>query len=141
MRYRNVGLAVLVLTISGCSAFPNMYPVTGTIRYNGKPVTSGGLLFQPEPGKTGGYIVNAGIKSDGTFSAETSRVTDRGTEILPGVPNGRYTVVYHPDSTGENAGPGAEFPDVVVVEGKPVTVDFVIPMKPKDEPKVEEKKD
>jgi hypothetical protein len=134
--------AALALTLCGCSPFPSLYPVTGTVNYNGKPVTSGGLIFESEPGKSGGFIVNAGIKADGTFSAETSRVTGNGTEILPGVPNGRYTIIYHPDTNGENAGPGATLSDTLVVDGKPVMLDLVIPpAKPKDEPKLKEKKD
>jgi hypothetical protein len=103
-------LSALAVAAAGCPAarpFPDRHPLTGALTRDGRPVTAGGLIFLPEPGGAG-VIVNANVRADGTFAAETSRTSDKGrTEIRPGAPAGRYKVVYHPPSNGSRSGANA----------------------------------
>lgn len=100
-----VWLAVAGLT--GCrsgEAFPDLHPLTGTVTRDGKPVAGGGLIFLPDPPNGSGLVVNASVRADGTFAAETSRTTGTGTEIRQGVPAGTYKAIYHPPGDGQKTG-------------------------------------
>ena len=115
---RTLLAVAIALGCAGCSPapFPDLQPLTGKISYDGKPLKGGGLLFQAPAGKSGGYIVNANINPDGTFAAETSRVTDAETIFAAGAPQGTYTVVFHPSGDdGSEGSARAELPDLVVV--------------------------
>jgi hypothetical protein len=91
--------------------------VSGTLTSaDGKPVTAGGLIFIPESGDWGGRVVNASVNPDGTFTATTSTSAAGNTELKPGVPAGRYKVVYHPPGDGQKLGLETELPDPVLVE-------------------------
>jgi hypothetical protein len=112
-------LSALAVSAAGCPAarpFPELHPLTGALTRDGQPVTAGGLIFLPESGGGSGLIVNANVRPDGAFTAETSRTTALGkTEIKPGVPAGRYKVVYHPPSNGARSGLQVELSAQVTV--------------------------
>jgi hypothetical protein len=111
----------LLAFLAGCSSaepFPDLHPLTGTVTRGGKPVAAGGLIFLPDPPGGTGLVVNANVKPDGTFTAETSRNKPAGgVEVRPGAPTGRYKVVYHPPSNGEKMGLEVKL-DAVTVEAK-----------------------
>ena len=55
----------LLLLISGCGEDgPKRYPVHGYVRYRGKPVTVGTVMFVPERGPAASGV----IESDGSYS-------------------------------------------------------------------------
>lgn len=111
-------LPVLAVALCGCPAtspFPPLYPVVGDISKDDKPVTSGGIGFVPDDGRYGGVNVSGSVSPDGTFATETSRTTGTGSVFQPGVPAGRYRLVYHPTGSGEQTGGYYKLPDVLVV--------------------------
>jgi hypothetical protein len=112
-------LSALAVAAVGCPAakpFPDLHPLTGAVTRDGRPVTAGGLIFLPEPAGGSGVIVNANVRADGTFAAETSQTSNKGrAEIRPGAPAGRYKVVYHPPSNGSRSGLEVELAERVTV--------------------------
>ena len=78
------GLTVAIL-ICGCSQDPKLFPVSGTVTFDGAPMPDGDILFipvdpalGPEPGtiKDGKYTVKA--------REGKKRVEIRASKILPG---------------------------------------------------------
>ncbi len=122
-------MAVTVAATCGCAAdpSPDLHPLTGTVTYQGKPVTAGGLLFAPEEGGWGGVIVNANVEPDGTFTAQTEKVTGRGTTARPGVRPGRFLVTYNPPGDGQNVGQQRSLAEVVEVKPGGTTVALKLP--------------
>src|SRR6516225_9819553 len=116
---------------AGCSGepkFPDLHPLTGMVTREGKPVTKGGIIFVPEPGTGSGFIVNANVRRDGSFTAETSLTSRAGkTTIRPGAPAGRYKAVYHPPSDGSKTGLEVELDTPVVVAAGSPPVAFTLP--------------
>jgi len=119
---------------------PKLYPLTVSVTHNEKLVRVGGLIFIPESGDWGGLVVNASANPDGTFTAQTSRITDNATIVQPGIPAGRYFVVYHPLNDGQKVGLEYQFPEPITVEAKDNLVTVALPEplpsnwpKPKDE--------
>jgi hypothetical protein len=122
---------VAVLAACGCSGdpFPDLHPLSGTVTRDGKPVREGGIIFVPTEGGSG-LIVNANVRPDGTFEAETSGFDRAGkTTIRPGAPAGTYKAVYHPPSDGDRSGLEVGLPDLVVVTAGPTTASFTLPLK------------
>lgn len=64
-------LALLILGCLGCggsSDRPKLGQVTGTVNYNGKPITEGEIVFYPEKGRSAaGQIKNGKIENVTTF--------------------------------------------------------------------------
>jgi hypothetical protein len=125
-------LPVAILTLSGgCSgepSFPDLHPLTGTVAREGKPVPEGGIIFVPESGTGSGLIVNATVRPDGSFTAETSLTSRAGkTTIRPGAPAGRYKAVYHPPSDGSKTGLEVELNTPVVVAAGTTSVTINLP--------------
>src|SRR5262245_28868035 len=121
---------LLFVLVAGCSSEPSpppLYPLTGTLTQNGKPVTEGGLIFIPESGDWGGLVVNASVRRGGAFAAETSRDPAKATAGLPGGPAGRYRVAYHPPGDGEKVGTEYHFPEPVTVETKDNALALTLP--------------
>ena len=121
---------LLFVFLWGCAPEPlppPLYPVAGTISQNGNAVTEGGLILIPESGDWGGLIVNASVKRDGTFTAETSRTTAKATTVHPGAPAGRYQVAYHAPSDGQKVGAEYHFPESIVLEAKENTLTLILP--------------
>ena len=66
---RRYGLLILLATaLSGCGPdHPAVVPASGVVLFEGKPLTSGSLMFQPERGRHS----RAQIETDGTFVMST----------------------------------------------------------------------
>ena len=72
-------VALLALTLlGGCTAEPDYVPAGGHVFYNGSPLTSGVVMFQP----TNGPPAIGLIQSDGTFELRTPGRGD-GARIGP----------------------------------------------------------
>lgn len=137
MRTRLSGRAKLLLlatavVLAGCPTadpFPDLYPLSGTITRDGKPVTAGGLILLPDPGNGSGLVVNANVNADGTFTVETSWTKPTGGIVSKsGAPAGRYKAVYHPPSNGARTGLEVELSQPVTVEAKENTASFALPL-------------
>ncbi len=109
-------------------AFPDLHPVTGTVKRGGQPVKGGVVRFIPDPDKPE-FLVNSEVKDDGTFTLTTVRTTDSKGERKPGAAAGAYTVTYTP-ALGDQAAGGPtgsiELPKTVTVTAGPndITVDL-----------------
>ena len=57
---------VCCLTASGCGSSQELAPVRGKVTYNGKPLSTGVVMFQPPSGPP----ARGRIQSDGTFELE-----------------------------------------------------------------------
>lgn len=99
------GLAVFLLT--GCSdGLPATLPVSGTVTWQGEPLTDGTVVFHPQEIAEGLPRRNATGKlaDDGTFSLSTFRTDD-------GAVPGTYRVTIHsylsePSSSDDDQNPG-----------------------------------
>jgi hypothetical protein len=135
LRRRELLAAVLLsAVIPACSDNPpagtELYPLTGVITQNDKPVPGGGILFVPETEGMGGRVIDAPVGPDGTFAARTSKLSDVPVKFYPGAPVGTYKLIYHPANNGATTGMQIE-PDVrVTVEAKANTVAIVLPPRP-----------
>ena len=58
---------------TGCSDTPPTTPVTGTVTYQGKPLSFGSVMFQHE---SGGQPARGKISSDGTYELSTFQRSD-----------------------------------------------------------------
>jgi hypothetical protein len=123
--------AIIPVTLSGCAGdppLPELYPLSGSVSRLDRPVTSGGLIFVPEAGDGTNLVVNAAVRSDGTFTARTEyRMSDGPVTFHTGIPAGRYLVVYHPPSDGSRQGLEVELQQRVVVERRETNVNLVLP--------------
>jgi hypothetical protein len=79
MRYGSLWIAIVAagaVACTGCGGSTKVYPVKGTVKFEGKPMKGGGsITFQPtgsQPGKTGG----GEIKEDGTYELMTNAPGD-----------------------------------------------------------------
>ena len=123
-------IALLPMILAGCSgnALPELHPFTGTIEQGGKPVTTGGLLFQPVSGAVG-HTYNASVTADGRFDAQTEQITATETKLLPGIPAGVYRVTYHPPGDTQRSDLAVTLPDPVTVAAGGTTVALSLPVK------------
>lgn len=66
-------LTLFALAMAGCGDNrPPMAPVKGVVRLDGKPLSFGGVLFQPETG----FPAQGAIESDGSFTLSTYEPND-----------------------------------------------------------------
>ena len=81
-RHRMTILFVCCLAISGCSGSgePRPVPVSGTVEYNGQPLTQGNVAFVPVVA-TEGHAARGSIGPDGSFELTTF---ESGDGALPG---------------------------------------------------------
>lgn len=126
---RIVCLAAFIPLIAGCSGEPTRHPAKGTVTRAGRPVTEGGLIFVLESGPWNGRVVNASVKSDGTFDVETSHTGASETTIKPGAPAGTYKVFYHPPGDGQKVGAEIEIAERVTIGPGPNELSIVVPDK------------
>lgn len=132
-----IALLFLPLVLAGCTArdpFPVLYPLTGTVTRDGKPVAGGGLLFVPEPGAAAGLIVNASVGPDGTFAIQTEHTGSTGVAMRPGAPTGRYKVIYHPPGDGSKTGLEVTLEQSATVDAKANEAVLVLPPKSRPDP-------
>lgn len=133
MRYRFAWIVFAgVVSLGGCGPADfskGLYPLTGTLTQDGKPVTGGRLSFAPAAGGWGGVTVDASVNKDGTFFAQTSKWSGTETVLKPGLKPGRYKVIYHPPSDGQKTGLEVELPGIVEVETKENSIQLELPLK------------
>ena len=60
-------LVALLFFAAGCNRKPPTAPVTGVVKYKGKPLTHGSVTFQPDAGPAGRSVIGP----DGTFELWT----------------------------------------------------------------------
>ncbi|WP_020475529.1 hypothetical protein [Zavarzinella formosa] len=124
---------MLLAPLWGCSESrpePELFPVSGRVTKGGKPVKGGGMIFIPEVSSGAGLSVNASVSQDGAFEGETLRTDKTGRTVgTPGVPAGKYKVVYHPPSNGAKLGLEVTLPEPVTVEGAPNVLNIELPEK------------
>lgn len=75
------------LFLTGCrfQTGPSMYPVTGSVEFDGKPVEDGDILFYPEEKELApdaGKIVNGQYKLQAKEGRKTVQI--RATRVVPG---------------------------------------------------------
>jgi len=97
---RLLPLTVVVLTLAGCGG--DMASVTGTVTYDGDPLSTGTVTFHPVGEGPTGY---GSIQSDGSFRIQTGQQA--------GLPPGEYRVTVQatgpvPEPTPENLEPVPE---------------------------------
>ena len=130
MRRLFLGLTALFLC-SGCQdsgpTLSGLYPVNGKVIQNGKPVTGGGLLFVAEEGGRGGCIFDASVNPDGTYEARTSRLKDTPVIFYPGLPRGKYKLIYHPGGNGAVTGTQIESKVRLTVEETRNQIEIELP--------------
>ncbi len=69
---RLAGFLLVLAATAGCNHGPQMVPVTGTVRLNGKPLEFGFITFQPPSGQP----AQGEIQSNGTFTLSTYKLND-----------------------------------------------------------------
>jgi hypothetical protein len=75
-----LGMAVCLVVICGCgpSGLPNMVPIQGKVTLNGKPLTTGTVIYIPD--LPGGRQARGEISADGSFVLTTLRTGDGAQE-------------------------------------------------------------
>lgn len=68
--FRIIVCLVVPILLVGCGS-EQTAPVTGTVTWDGKPVTAGELQFAPQGSDSPGKPGSATIQSDGTFTVST----------------------------------------------------------------------
>jgi hypothetical protein len=71
-------LIVMLLMACGCESKPQMYPVSGTVTFNGQPIAEGNIRFVP---KDGSILEEVGEIRAGKFSFQ-SRPGPKRVEIF-----------------------------------------------------------
>lgn len=74
-------LAIALVGLAGCGDGRGLMPASGVITYEGKPVTTGTVVFYPAKGRP----ASAEIRDDGSFELSSYNTGD-------GLPPGNYTV-------------------------------------------------
>jgi len=113
------GLLVTLLLCTGCDQGPTLYPATGTVTYEGKPVTNAAIVF----GSQEAQVATGGTDASGKFTLVT--------QGKPGIPKGTYQVtVYKAAGTTEMSGtPSAEDMKNAATSGGPTKPKLEIPPK------------
>jgi hypothetical protein len=64
--------AGFVLLALGCAPTPDQQvPVEGKIRYHGVPLSSGTIVFSPDPAHGGGEMASSPVRADGSYALRT----------------------------------------------------------------------
>ena len=122
MRYAILGTLFAMVGCGGAEgpAFPAVVAFKGVVKRSGAPVSGGLLKFTPEP-DTPEFLSNAEVGPDGAFTASTVRTTDQTGERKPGLPAGKYRVIYFPPLGDQTAGASPkpiELPTTVIAVEK-----------------------
>jgi hypothetical protein len=96
-------IAVLLLTLSACESDPvgKTVPVKGKVMVNGKPLTTGNVVFWPDEAKgnklSGNLLPTSKIAEDGTY--------DLVTKGKPGAPPGAYKITVNAQTEVDSTKP------------------------------------
>jgi hypothetical protein len=111
--------------------FPDLHPVKGVIKRDGKAVTGGVVMFTADPAKPD-FQINSEVGTDGTYSLSTFRTNDKAGERKQGAPPGSYKVTYTPPLTDQAAGGSTnpiELPKAVTVKTGENDIPIDVPKK------------
>ena len=93
------GCGLLAMICAGCGGGPKLYPASGSVKYDGKPLAEASILFIPQGGRP----------SIGTTDASGNYTMTTGGK--PGVPAGTYSVTVSKSSLdGEAGGDDVQLP-------------------------------
>jgi hypothetical protein len=123
---------VLIVLMTGCSSEPPLvlHPVSGVVTKNGQPVRGGGMMFVPLDPTAKGFSVNAPVSDDGSYTAEVLQTgRDGRTNGTPGVPAGKYKVIYMPANDGQKMGLEVVLKEPITVEAKTNVIKIELPEK------------
>jgi len=98
---RWIAIAALVVVYAGCDTGPKLYPATGTVSLDGKPLDGAMVVFVPEkapPGKPLSILA----------TSDTSGKYAIATDGSPGAPAGKYKVTVTKSSGTTLESPTAE---------------------------------
>jgi hypothetical protein len=76
-------LPLLLVAVAGCDSGPEVYPVSGTVSFNDKPVEGANVAFMP--------VAEQGVAAAGKTDADGRFELQMGEE--PGAQEGQYKVV------------------------------------------------
>jgi hypothetical protein len=79
---RTAGVMLLLMFVAGCSDEPAVYPVSGTVTFNGKPVEGATVFFTP--------VAEEGVAAAGKTDAQGKYELQMGEE--KGAQEGQYKV-------------------------------------------------
>jgi hypothetical protein len=124
-------LWVLLGAATGCESGVKRVPAGGTVTLDGKPMTSGVLMFSPDLSKGNNLRVGCtGPISNGRFNLVTTGMDHRDNGS--GAPPGWYKVTYFHPNEGENNDPS--IPRVAAKyyseETTPITIELTDPPPP-----------
>jgi hypothetical protein len=114
-----IASAVAIACAGGCGGSSKVYPVKGTVKFEGKPMKGGGSIsFQPTGGQSG-KTAGGEIKEDGTYEVMTHKPGD-GSMI------GDFRIIIlqttgrEPDPTKDGERPGKGVTTVVEADRIPL---------------------
>ena len=114
-------LPVAAFCLFGCSqehSFPELYPVRGQVKSKGKVVPKGGFVqLHADSIGEAMLMVQGEVGDDGKFTLSTSSAKLK--KKAPGVPEGRYRLVYAPPASANQDVLPIESPNRFAVEKKP----------------------
>lgn len=104
-------LAITAILTVGCGKKGEFdtAPISGTVTFEGQPVTEGTIDFVPAPGtgtSTGGKPAAATVNADGTYSADTY---GNGDGVVPGMKRVRYSAPLPADTREAAQAPPSKY--------------------------------
>lgn len=102
-------LVALVLANAGCGSLydgPELFPVVGSVSYNGTPIPEATVIFTPQSQSGSLKSLQALTDEQGRFELYTA--TNSGHDYLPGAPAGEYSAAvtkYADSPTGPHSPP------------------------------------
>ena len=117
---KHLFLTIAACCLLGCAqehSFPDLYPVRGQVKSGGAIVPKGGFVqLRSDSLGDAMLMVQGEVGDDGKF--ELSTISARLKKRMPGVPEGKYRLVYAPPaSTLQNVFP-VELRNTFTVEKK-----------------------
>jgi len=129
----NATAVCLLPLVFGCGAEPGppRYHISGTVIFEGQPVRSGHILFEPDLSKGGdGPAGFARIQEGHYDTAEEGEGTIGGPQIVTINGYGKDQLIFSPDDGKEVPVPKVLFRDfqqVIELQRQDSTIDFTIP--------------
>ncbi len=119
MPWATASVALLALAGCGQGSGLRMYPIRGEVSYNGKPVTTGSVIYIPS-GSAGKQAAGK-IQPDGTFQLTTRQGNDGAVE-------GAYQIVVY-SLKGQEQGPASRDETETGKARRPAKPAYMIPEK------------
>ena len=124
-------LPIAVCCLLGCArdhAFPELYPVRGQVKSGGKFAPKGGFVQLHDDSLGEAMLMVQGeIGDEGKF--ELSTTSGKMKKKMPGVPAGRYRLVYAPPASTQQDVFPVELSTMFTVEKKPEGQNWTVELK------------